>query len=30
MNRRTQKFFVYVMLVSIILTTILTGISMFW
>ncbi|WP_379966535.1 stressosome-associated protein Prli42 [Ectobacillus sp. sgz5001026] len=30
MNKRAQKIFIYIMLICMLLTTILTGISMFW
>ncbi|MFD3447832.1 stressosome-associated protein Prli42 [Microbacteriaceae bacterium 4G12] len=30
MQKKTQKIVVYVMLVSMLVTTLLTGISMFW
>ncbi|MGF9963062.1 stressosome-associated protein Prli42 [Bacillus rhizoplanae] len=30
MNKKTQKFMVYVMLIAILVTTLLTGLSMLW
>ncbi|MCP1125068.1 hypothetical protein CN326_19415 [Bacillus sp. AFS018417] len=30
MNKKTQKIMVYVMLIAMLVTTLLTGISMFW
>ncbi|CAG9610834.1 MULTISPECIES: stressosome-associated protein Prli42 [Bacillus] len=30
MNKKTQKIMVYVMLITMLVTTLLTGISMFW